>query len=222
MGEESIVTIIDRLVDFVKMRKTAQVNEAARALGMSPGHVEKLARLLEDSGLIEVRYSLSGTELVAVEGIKKPEKKKEEKQAARSSVNVSEWIRESQRVFEFLEVDVLKRITATETLLSRIEREGVSEEDRKKIMAELSEVAKSMDSLERELEEVRKKESSFRNRLAEFKKKIEAAGSLQKRKPLFDLNALISSAKALVPAKRAAKEERVKKVLARLQHSGRK
>ena len=58
-SEKSIETVVDRLYDLVKARKTITVREVSKALSLSESQTEKLARLLESSKLVQVNYSLS-------------------------------------------------------------------------------------------------------------------------------------------------------------------
>jgi len=247
MGEESIVTVIDRLVDFVKMRKRTGVNEAARALGMTPGHVEKLARLLEESGLIEVHYTLSGTELTAAQAIRTEVVKKaaEKKQsAAETSKGLQLCITESENVFEFIEEDLLKKMAAADVLLDKLEKEDLSEAGVRSVRAELASVIASLETFEKVLARLAKREGVFKGRIGEFRtriERIEGGGkkmfSFSLRGALAPLKALASAARSLgsLPAKALAlsplkklgrmeknvgrKEDRLKSVLERLRES---
>ncbi len=220
-GEESIVTVIDRLVDFVRLRKRTGVGEAARALGMTPGHVEKLARLLEDSGLIEVHYTFTGTELVAAQGPRKEEKKRKEERregAAEASRKVESWVKESGKVFEFVEEDVLKKMAAAEALLARLEKEKLGEADRKTVARELSEVMDALESFERALARLSERESEFRKRIAEFRKRVQETRG---KKPVISIPVIgfgkaLAGIRSFVAPREKKKEERLKKVLERL------
>jgi hypothetical protein len=58
-SEKSIETVVDRLYDIVKAKKSVPVREISKALSLSESQTEKLARLLESSKLVQVNYSLS-------------------------------------------------------------------------------------------------------------------------------------------------------------------
>jgi|GEM_PF-7110771 len=54
-----ISTDIDRILDYVRERRRAELIEVARALGIRAGDVDKWARLLEREGLIQIEYNLT-------------------------------------------------------------------------------------------------------------------------------------------------------------------
>ena len=58
-SEKAIETVVDRLYDIVKAKKSVPVRDVAKALSISESQTEKLARLLESSKLVQVNYNLS-------------------------------------------------------------------------------------------------------------------------------------------------------------------
>jgi chromosome segregation ATPase len=78
MGSEfKLTTGIDRLVQLIKERKSISVNQAVKELGVSVALIEEWANFLEEEGIIDFDYRLSGTLLVEREITEKDIIKKE-------------------------------------------------------------------------------------------------------------------------------------------------
>jgi len=66
-SDKAIETVVDRLYDLVKAKKTITVKEVSKTLLLSETQTEKLAHLLESSKLVQVNYNLSETVITIVE-----------------------------------------------------------------------------------------------------------------------------------------------------------
>ncbi|HLC47944.1 MAG TPA: hypothetical protein VJI13_02620, partial [Candidatus Norongarragalinales archaeon] len=56
-------TSIDRLVEFVRLKGSCTVDDAAKSLGLASKQIEELSEILAESGIIDVRYEFSGIRL---------------------------------------------------------------------------------------------------------------------------------------------------------------
>ena len=63
MVKENIETVIDRILDFVNRSGKVPLGDAAAAVARPANQVEKLALLLEEKGLLEVHYEITGVKL---------------------------------------------------------------------------------------------------------------------------------------------------------------
>jgi len=66
--EKEMSTVIDRVLDFIQRKGRTTITEVAISLALNPSQVEHLATILEESGMIKVKYALidSGkTELIS-------------------------------------------------------------------------------------------------------------------------------------------------------------
>lgn len=66
--EKEMSTVIDRVLDFIQRKGRTTITEVAVSLALNPSQVEHLATILEESGMIKVKYALidSGkTELIS-------------------------------------------------------------------------------------------------------------------------------------------------------------
>jgi hypothetical protein len=71
-SDKAIETVVDRLYDLVKAKKTITVKEVSKTLLLSETQTEKLAHLLESSKLVQVNYNLSETVITIVEDAAAP------------------------------------------------------------------------------------------------------------------------------------------------------
>ncbi len=66
--EKEMSTVIDRVLDFIQRKGRTTITEVSVSLALNPGQVEHLVSILEESGMIKVKYALidSGkTELIS-------------------------------------------------------------------------------------------------------------------------------------------------------------
>jgi len=61
IADKTIDTVIDRLYDIVRAKRTTTAREVAAALSITEAQAEKLARLLESSKLVQLNYTVSET-----------------------------------------------------------------------------------------------------------------------------------------------------------------
>jgi len=221
-GGENVETVIDRLVEFVKLKGRVRVAEAARALGMGAAHVENIARLLEESGLVEVHYTFTGTEISSIRAQKKEERPKTAEKAgtAEAGRTFEKYVRESERVFEFLEEEVLKKLAAAGLLLERLEKEELGEADKKALKNEVAGVIAALNAFENALQKIVRSEKDFRRRINSTNRRLETVerrriGVLQRLKSVFARATLATGFRRPAEKPRAGADER-KRLLERL------
>lgn len=64
MGDLVIKTDIDRLMGLVEQKKEISIEEAAKELGISPKTIESLGDVLEEEGIVHVKYKFTTPYLV--------------------------------------------------------------------------------------------------------------------------------------------------------------
>lgn len=176
-------TVIDRVVEFIKERKRTTVGEVAEALALERDSVEKLADILEESGLIAVRYSLlhpGKTELIIRERAPPPAAKKEAAGLTEMVASLDSDVRASEKRFLSVEDDILTRLRRAEETLEAIEaaEKGAPPEDVGRLIREgeaidglLLDFDRKVDVLERRIESFRRRVAVFKARSAGFGRK---------------------------------------------------
>ncbi len=179
MVKEDIETVIDRLADYVKAGGEVTLNDAASALGMQPNQVERLALLLEEKGLLEVRYTLGGVKL----GSHKPEGEAADSKkilsagkTERNTVGGDELEREvlmSENLLQFFETDLQRRNNRAQRLLEDLEkRDDYTEEELRHLKNEVNLSIKQLDSFSEEIRKLGAMESGFKEKLSNFNTRL--------------------------------------------------
>ncbi len=132
-------TLVDRILSFIREHSKTTVAELADVFAMDQAQVERLATVLEESGLITMRYALlhpGRTELLAVRkkqvpGAAKPvltalqqtaESREHDFELREMIKGVDLDMQESQQAMTALERDVLTKLARIEKVLGEIER----------------------------------------------------------------------------------------------------
>lgn len=171
--KERIETVVDRLLEYVALNGDASVKKTASALGLQSTQVERLALLLEQNGLMEVRYDLLGATLHTKSKPEEKQKPAGDTSRAEKARQLEEEILKTENLMAFFEKDLERRIIQAESILEELEKKtGTTPEEldaiRKEVDAALGQLAAFSDQI-RELSE---KEQAFYEKLVAFKKKI--------------------------------------------------
>lgn len=179
--KRDIETVIDRLLDFVRSNGKVRLSDAAKALALSPSQVEKLALLLEESGLLEVNYGL--TEVTIKEKAFKP-KEDAETQAAKSAKKKYDEVIEkskklefevmtSENLLRFIEKDIEKRLYRAELLIKGLEESpNFSASELEIIEKELALAFDQLATFSAEIDSLKVKNAHFTKILTHFKKRL--------------------------------------------------
>ncbi len=175
--EKEMSTVIDRVLDFIQRKGRTTITEVAISLALSPSQVEHLASILEESGMIKVKYALidSGkTELISKQQV---ENKNEALDQLRQDLErmktlgsmINKDIDKFESDYKAIEHDVSQwMVEAEETLQVLGSRDGASKQ-----ADEISQIAKDFQgritvSDKKILENIKKMEERFNS----FNKKI--------------------------------------------------
>ncbi|MFA6035660.1 MAG: helix-turn-helix domain-containing protein [Candidatus Micrarchaeia archaeon] len=135
--EDEMHTLVDRMLSFIQEHNKTTVAELADVFAMDQAQVERLATVLEESGLITMRYALlhpGRTELIAIRKAgaaspakaspaqRPPEAREHDFELREMMKSVDMDMAESQQAMTSLERDVMSRLARTEKLLGEIER----------------------------------------------------------------------------------------------------
>ena len=181
MVKEDIETVIDRLYDYVMVNKKVSVKNAADALNLPIDQVEKLSFLLEESGLIEVRYTLGGSSLVAKPASQQPremslEDVEEEKQVKPidKAALLEQEIEGAEHVASFMEKDLLRRLKRAEGALKALEsQDDISKQKAMKLRGEITSLLTRVQVFDSSVKKVEVEGEVFSEKLAEFKSRLD-------------------------------------------------
>ena len=200
ISDTEMKTIIDKMLEFVQEHGKTTVAEVADVFAMDQVQVEKLASILEESGLITMRYALlhpGRTELVSNvrKGalVKKQEKTAELQEMLKS---VESEMDQSQQEILNLERDVMNRLVRVERLLDEVERaeKGANKED-------MAFVVKEIEELEKVRRDISAHTLTFEKRVEQLGKRIR---NLKRSVRPGILHTIVSSIKGMLPHKKTA------------------
>ncbi|MBI5229641.1 hypothetical protein HY991_06015 [Candidatus Micrarchaeota archaeon] len=177
-------TVIDRLTEYVALRRRTTVKQVASALSIPAPEVERLALLLQESGLIEVRYGLMDIDLIAKEVPKKEAEEKlvsvaaeirREKDVLREeSIELEKEVLESENILEFMEKDIFRRIQNAEELIKTIEStERLTEDDIDYLAKEVDFLMKQIAKFRAETKKIEARSESFEQTIRSFDDQLE-------------------------------------------------
>lgn len=131
-------TAIDRMVDLVQSKGTMSLSQVAKELRVEETQVEEIANVLADSGMIRIRYTLTGTFIEPKVALLKPRERDKvvaeaKKRAGIRSLlsQVEAEIAQSETMLKPAEDEAVRRMKKMDDLLLEIEkqeREATEEE----------------------------------------------------------------------------------------------
>ncbi len=183
--EEKIRTRADRMLEIVSAKSSVRLSEVAEALAMTPDQAEKIALLLEQNGLLEVRYGLLDVSLSLPGQIRREagaETARAENEAVRKSRELEFAVMTSENLLEFFEKEVEKRFSAAKALLAELKKREFTAAELAEVERELDLAIGQLNAFSREIEELNAKEREFLNELSKFRKEIESLKPAQETK----------------------------------------
>lgn len=194
--DKEMSTVIDRVLDFIQRKGRTTITEVAISLALNPSQVEHLATILEESGMIKVKYALidSGkTELISKQ---QTESKSEVMDQLRQDVErmktlgsmITKDIDKFESDYKAIEHDVSQwMVEAEETLRALNSRESGPSSTRQ--AEEIERIAKDFEgritvSDKKLLEQVKNMQErfkSFHKRASDFRSSVAGGGSAPKR-----------------------------------------
>lgn len=167
-----IETSIDRLLNYVRAKGQVELYSAAQAMALPPAQVEKIAGMLEQSGLLEVRYRLTGILLVAKDHAQPEQKVALERKASvlkEQEQRLEREVKDSERLVEFVEEDLMKRLHSAENALTEIENTGeFTEEELRTLREEIDTLRVEVDAVRQRTKLLEHEEEEFLQRLTQF------------------------------------------------------
>ena len=221
MVKEDIETVIDRLYDYINANKQTSVKDAATILALPEEQVEKLSFLLEESNLIEVRYSLTGATLVSKE---KAEPKHISKEEAKESFEgkaglLEEQVVSAESIAEFMEKDLMRRLKDAEANLKALEsQKTISQYDVKKLHGEMNYLSEKMAAFEQAVKRVEERGGGLSSEIDLYKKRLKVLEKTKAEKPVqqklmeflvFYILFLKTMLQKIVASKKTAKAEAI-------------
>jgi len=178
--KEDIETSLDRLLEYVNKAGKVPLADAASAIGRPPTQVERLALLLEEKGLLEVNYNLTGIKISAP----RPEgngtqARQDESGIATAPLGVIEQAKQiesemiaSESLLKFFEKDLERRVERAQKTLLLMEKSDYTREEISQTLREMDLAIRQLDAFEKEISAMALRGSSFRQQLVEFKQKL--------------------------------------------------
>ena len=184
MVKEDIETVIDRLLTYVQTNHEVELSAASRAMALPPAQIEKLALLLEESGLLTVKYALTSTKLVSKEFSDTQAEKAKQKIAVRKDEIVAESeeaereVLTAESLLSFIERDVGRRLEVAEKLLVDLEsKTDYSREDYDFLEKELNLILQQAAMFEDEVRKLNAREAELRETVIKLQKRLDLLSS---------------------------------------------
>jgi len=191
---EAIETAIDRMVDLVQSHGTMSVSQMAKELRIGETQVEEIANVLAESGMIRIRYSLTGTFIEPKEAVLKPKEREKgvaeaKKRAGIRSLlsQVESEISESEGMLKSVEDEVLRRMKRVETLLDEIKagERGANDDELRILRAEATELERNMGRFSTGMEGVEAEVRRLTERIHSLEAKPQERAQVQGKPGLF-------------------------------------
>ncbi|MFH0971892.1 MAG: hypothetical protein V1835_04985 [Candidatus Micrarchaeota archaeon] len=211
-------TSIDRLVEFVTLKKSCTVDDASKSLGMPSKQVEELAEILAESGLIDVRYEFSGIRLtpkiVRKEGDDAKGKAERKLTLAERMDGIGKELQDAENMFVFSEKDILRKVENAKVHFKEIEKYEISEQSIPVLKKKAFELDSSIRVFEEKIDSLEKATLDVRKEVDMFAGQVEKiqVGRGGFRLPRFGLGRILTKIKTVFRRKKkdvAEKQEQI-------------
>lgn len=179
--KEDLETVVDKLYEFVNAGGKVTVKEVALALSITEEQAEKLALILEESGLIEIQYTLAGSVLMPKKTpvVKPMIPYASSKQAPKES-EALEDVRSVENVAEFIEKDFIERLSkARKSLDALSSKKDLSPKDVEALKKELAFLQDRLKNFESSVHKIELGETSFEQQLQKYSSQLSALEKMQ-------------------------------------------
>ncbi len=167
-------TSIDRLVEFIRLKKSTSVEEAARALSLSAKQVEEIAEILAESGLIHLKYEFSGIrltpQLVNKEESKAPQERK--KTVLERLIEIHDEVRSVAGMVVFSQKDVERRLDIIREHFREIEELDLRGDDLDELKRRVEELLNDLEQIQMQLADEQKKTAGVREEMKKFEGEV--------------------------------------------------
>ncbi|MFH1285304.1 MAG: hypothetical protein ABIH99_01855 [Candidatus Micrarchaeota archaeon] len=189
--DDTMSTVIDKVVEFIQTRGKTNIAEVEKAFGLDVKKVEQLVTILEDSGLITVKYSMfhpGHTELVA-KRLEKSEAESAKKRVKDILEEIDSELHFSEELFLKAEREILQKLMDVEDDIKRIEakKDELTPDEERVLNTRVEEMRRGISKFEGDLSLLERRLKEMDRRSLDLKKK--------RRNPL---SALFNWAKKLV------------------------
>jgi len=168
-------TPVDRLVEYVKLKKSTTVEEASKALSIPSKAVEELAEILAESGLINLKYEFSGIRLTPK--LVKTDDPKQGDAKARGVLervnSVEQELKGASDMFAFSEKDISRRVEAVRSHFREIESLELKDEDVEPLKRKTLNLMSQTRVLEDNIDALRKESTGVEQEMATFISRLE-------------------------------------------------
>jgi hypothetical protein len=199
VDEKEMSTVIDRMLDFIQRKGRTTITEVSVSLALNPSQVEHLAAILEESGMIKVKYALidSGkTELISKQQL---ENKNDEIDRLRQDVErikslgslINKDIEKFESDYKSMERDISQWIVEAEGTLNALRAKNGQDPSSLKQAEEIERIARDFESrisvsdqkVENDAKSLKERFNSFHKKVGDFKSSGSSAQKTEQPKP---------------------------------------
>ena len=171
MPAETFSTVIDKLVELVYARGPISAKDAAEALAITEAQIEEMANVLAESGMLRVRYTLTGIFLEPKRmGVESAEKEVKGRETASDILYrtraIEQALSDSMRSFQVVGGEIAKRIQKHKMELDQIEEaaQDANEQELNALLKDLSRIEKVVERFTKDLEITKSQLNSLREK----------------------------------------------------------
>ncbi|VVB66151.1 Uncharacterised protein [Candidatus Gugararchaeum adminiculabundum] len=164
--EQKMKTVVDLVIEYVQKAGEVTVKEMSSDLALSAKQAERIASMLEESGLVSIRYSLLNPGKTIIVSNMGKGKVKETEGGNRLKDCVNEIVcdmRENEKLLQETEAVILERLRKVENLVNRVNTSSKADK-------------KEMETLEKEMEEINCLKGKLDDTAIDLQRRLQAFG----------------------------------------------
>ncbi|MBU1197070.1 hypothetical protein KJ765_01010 [Candidatus Micrarchaeota archaeon] len=177
--EGKLDTSIDRLVEFIRLKKSTTVDEAARALSLSQKQVEEIAEVLAESGLIHLKYEFSGIrlspQLVQKHDVSTEREPKDQSPLQRMN-EIKTELDSVEGMLDFSQKDIGRRIDNITEHFRETERMDLENENTQDMTRHIDGLLHQMEMIQAKVTLLETKAQKAREEMKRFERELEMHG----------------------------------------------
>ncbi len=173
-------TNVDKLLDFVRVRKGCTVDDAAKALTLPHKKVEQIAETLHEIGLIKIRFGLTGIRLIPLQngdnGIKIAGALNGPAAPIPSIVRIDairQELAQAENLFVFSEREIKKKMEGAKTHFIELERLEFTQDTAKISKGKMKDMEASLRALEERVNSLGRATMDIRQHMGGLEGKLE-------------------------------------------------
>ncbi|HEV8289986.1 MAG TPA: hypothetical protein VGQ00_03490 [Candidatus Norongarragalinales archaeon] len=166
---EKLETVIDKLMELVEKEGSVSTTRAGKALGLLPSQVERMAALMEQSGLVTLQFGITGP---VISKVRQPQKASKTRSPREAKQDLMERAKSIERdilggidVLRFTEDEITMKLKHAERNLEKLREGDMTQEQFQVFKHELFFIEQQMRQFKAERKKLEDKESAFVSRI---------------------------------------------------------